>query len=67
VLSRVRGTIRRGQEPDRSRYRVSASAVRNHSSVVPPFSSSHSSSAGALLKDLQGEMSTVKVMSDRTN
>jgi len=34
VLSRVRGTIRRGQEPDRSQYRDSASSVQWGSSVI---------------------------------
>ena len=33
VLSRVRGTIRRGQEPDRSRCRDSASSVQWRSSA----------------------------------
>ena len=33
VLSRVRGTIRRGQEPDRSRCRDSASSVQWSSSA----------------------------------
>jgi len=41
VLSRVRGTIRRGQEPDRSRCRDSAPSVQWSSSAILTSYGSH--------------------------